>query len=81
MASIFPGNKQVIKMKRIEKNKLQLLKELKISVIKWETTFSSMRDSVSIIDTRGQIHLTKKMAKRIHFSQNQSGNIMVSESL
>ena len=48
----------------------------------WQDIAQSMGiEYVMLIDTQGQIHLTKKMAKRIHFSQNQSGNIMVSESL
>ena len=48
----------------------------------WQDIAQSMGiEYVMLIDTQGQIHLTKKMAKRIHFSQNQSGNIMISESL
>ncbi|MDH5610935.1 MAG: FAD:protein FMN transferase [Gammaproteobacteria bacterium] len=36
---------------------------------------------VMLIDTKGIIHMTAKMAERIHFNQNQSGNIVISESL
>lgn len=36
---------------------------------------------VMLIDDQGKIHMTKKMAERIHFSKNQSDNIMISESL
>ena len=56
-------------MKRIEKNRSQLLKELnllkdrfsvlkqelQISETKWETTFNAMMDSVTIIDTGNNI--------------------------
>jgi len=36
---------------------------------------------VMLIDTSGIIHMTSKMAQRIHFNQDQSGNIMISKSL
>jgi len=48
----------------------------------WQAIAKSMGiEYVMLIDDQGNIHMTKKMAERIHFSQDQSGNIKVSESL
>ncbi|MCK5002251.1 MAG: FAD:protein FMN transferase [Gammaproteobacteria bacterium] len=48
----------------------------------WQEIAQSMGiEYVMLIDTQGKIHMTAKMAKRIHFSKNQSGNIIIRESL
>ncbi len=48
----------------------------------WQEIAESMGiEYVMLIDTQGRIHMTAKMAERIHFSKNQSGNIIISESL
>ena len=48
----------------------------------WQEIAKSMGiEYVMLIDTQGQIHLSEKMARRIHFSKNQSDNISISKSL
>ena len=48
----------------------------------WQEIAQSMGiEYVMLIDTQGSIHMTTKMAKRIHFSQDQSGNIIINKSL
>lgn len=49
---------------------------------KWQDIAQSMGiEYVMLIDTQGTIHMTPKMAERIHFSQDQSDNIIVYKSL
>ena len=44
----------------------------------WQEIAQSMGiEYVMLIDTQGTIHMTTKMAQRIHFSQDQSGNIII----
>ena len=46
----------------------------------WQEIAESMGiEYVMLIDTQGEIHMSTKMAERIHFSKNQSGNIIISE--
>ena len=48
----------------------------------WQAIAKSMGiEYVMLIDDQGNIHLTQKMAKRIHFSQDQPGNIIIGKSL
>ena len=48
----------------------------------WQAIAKSMGiEYVMLIDSQGKIHMTKKMAARIHFTQSQSDNIKISESL
>lgn len=48
----------------------------------WQNIARSMSiEYVMLIDTQGGIHMTTKMAQRIHFSKNQSGNILIDKSL
>ncbi|MCK4706171.1 MAG: FAD:protein FMN transferase [Gammaproteobacteria bacterium] len=48
----------------------------------WKDIARSMDiEYVMLIDTQGSIHMTTKMAQRIHFSKNQSGNILIDKSL
>ena len=48
----------------------------------WQNIARSMGiEYVMLIDTQGNIHMTTKMAQRIHFSKNQSGNILIDKSL
>ena len=48
----------------------------------WQEIAKSMGiEYVMLIDNKNQIYMTRKMADRIHFNQDQSGNIMISDSL
>ncbi len=48
----------------------------------WQKIAQSMGiEYVMLIDTQGTIYMTTKMAERIHFNQNQSGNIIINKSL
>ncbi len=48
----------------------------------WQEIALSMGiEYVMLIDTQNKIHMTQKMAKRVHFSKNQSDNIIISKSL
>jgi thiamine biosynthesis lipoprotein len=48
----------------------------------WQEIAQSMGiEYVMLIDTKGIIHMTAKMAERIHFNQSQSSHIVISDSL
>ena len=48
----------------------------------WQEIAQSMGiEYVMLIDAQGSIYMTTKMEKRIHFSQNQSDNIVIDKSL
>lgn len=48
----------------------------------WQAIAKSMGiEYVMLIDVQGHIHMTAKMAERIHFKQKPSGNIVISETL
>lgn len=48
----------------------------------WQSIAKAMGiEYVMLIDDRGRIHMTAKMAQRIHFYENQSDNILISDSL
>ena len=48
----------------------------------WQEIARSMDiEYVMLIDTKGSIHMSKKMASRIHFNKDQSNNIIISETL
>ena len=48
----------------------------------WQEIAQSMNiEYVMLIDTQGTIHMSQKMAKRIHFTQDQTDNIIISKTL
>ena len=48
----------------------------------WQEIAESMGiEYVMLVNTSGSIYMTAKMAKRIHFNEDQSGHIIISDSL